>query len=59
MIIFSNWDIRRYIINETDVITENLYLLGIPLELVDSVISTIFLEGKETFGSVKVRSFGT
>jgi len=45
--------------NETDVITENLYLLGIPLELVDSVISTIFLEGKETFGSVKVRSFGT
>jgi hypothetical protein len=32
-------------------------LLGIPLEFVDSVISTIFLEGKETFGSVEVRSF--
>ena len=55
MIIFSNLGIRRYIINETDVITENLYPLGIPLESVDNV----FLEGKETFGSVKVRSFWT
>jgi hypothetical protein len=51
--------LRRYSINEIDVITENLYPLGIPLELVDSVISTIFLEGKETFGSVKVQSFET
>jgi hypothetical protein len=55
MIIFSNLGIRRYIVIETVVITENLYPLGITLESVDSV----YLEGKETFGSVKVRSFGT
>jgi hypothetical protein len=48
MIIFSNLGIRRSSINEIDVITENFYPLGIPFEFVDSVISTVFLEGKET-----------